>query len=142
MRIHSNTLTEQNIRDAVALLPGVAVSVTSHGSRSHAAAFEVSLTGNGYRKNTGTHGAGDDLGATWDEWGAFLSAVFDEDPEALAGSVKYPTYRNGYEFHYITGDRFENPGVLPSDTHKRHTWDYVGLTQTCKKCTATVHRSF
>lgn len=135
MRIHTNTLTIDDVYSATATLPGVYVTVSQHGSRSHARAFEVSLEGNGYRKNTGTHGAGDEIGATWDEWGVFIARLFEVDPEALFGTPKYPTYQNAYHFHMLTDDRFLE-GNMPSDTHKRHTWDWTVSGATCKKCSA------
>lgn len=138
MRIHSDVLTLADFYAATANLPGVFVTVSQHGSRSHAHGFELSLEGNGYAKNTGTYGASQgEKGATWDEWGAVFSHLFEVDPNALAGSPKYPAYSDGYEFHYATNDRFEVPGELPKDTHKRHTWESNGIrSQQCKKCTA------
>ena len=136
MRIHSDILTRQDIYTAVDNLPGVYVDVTEHGSRTHAAAYEVSLEGNGYAKNTGKYGAGDEIAATWDEWGVFLARLFDKDPDARCGAAKYPAYRNGYDFHAQTNDRFANL-ELPADTHKRHNFrsDIPGQAA-CTKCSA------
>lgn len=137
MRIHSNLLETSDIYKATSQLPGVYATVSEHGSRTHKAAFEVSLEGNGYRRNSGFYGASDEIGATWDEWGAFISAVYEVDPNAIFGSVKYPTYRHGYHFHEVTEDRFETPGILPEDTHKRHNWKAAGMRrQECNKCSA------
>lgn len=138
MRIHSNYLTMGDIIGATKGLPNVFVNVTEHGSRTHARAFEVRLEGNGYARNTGKSGADSyETGATWDEWGVFLARLFNLDANALCGTVKYPVYENGYDFHQKTMDRFEAL-ELPTDTHKRHTWDYrpeIGGAH-CKKCTA------
>lgn len=137
MRIHSNYLKLSDVYAATADLPGVYATVSEHGSRSHARAFEVQLTGNGYARNTGTGGADSyETGATWDEWGVFLARLFNLDANALCGSVKYPVYRDGYNFHRQTMDRFESLD-LPDDTHKRHTWAYrrPGFWA-CKKCSA------
>lgn len=139
MRIHANNLTLNDIYAAVNDLPGVYVTVSQHGSRTHKAAFEVSLEGNGYRKNTGTSGAGDEIGATWDEWGVFIARVFDADPNAVFGSVSAPIYSDGYTFHLTTNDRFESLS-LPDDTHKRHAWEWTAQGATCKKCSARVIR--
>lgn len=138
MRIHTDELTMGSFFKATGDLPGVYLTITEHGSRSHARAFEVSLEGNGYRKNTGKYGAGDEFGATWDEWGVFLSRIFDLDPRALAGSAKYPAYDGRNDFHIKTADRFESL-LMPTDTHKRHTWRYAGPgtgVWRCVKCSA------
>lgn len=137
MRIHSDYLLPSDIFGATVGLPGVIVTATSHGSRSHRGAFEVSLesTSNS-RKNSGKYGAGDEYAATWDEWGVFLARLFNLDANAVMGSVKHPTYRNAEHFHAVTGNRFESL-ELPEDTHKRHNWQYsVGVTE-CTKCSAT-----
>ena len=143
MRIHTDNIEAVHVAlcKATSQLPGVWATVSRHGSRSHAGALEFSLTGNGYRKNTGTRGASDDIGATWDEWGVAFAAIFTADPEALAGSVKHPTYDGADDFHRKTGYRFSEDG-LPDDTHKRHNWQFGGMSQgdSCTKCTA-VRRS-
>lgn len=138
MRIHSDILTSGHIYQAVALLPGVYVDISSHGSRSRAAAFEVSLEGNGYQKNTGQHGAGVEYAATWDEWGAFLGYLFTFDPDMLCGSAKRPTYADAEDFHQLTGDRFRSLEI-PADTHKRHRWDPTDHRHySCHTCSATM----
>lgn len=138
MRIHSDYLKLSDFHDATSFeLVGVYATVSEHGSRSHARAFEVSLEGNGYRKNTGKYGAGEEFGATWDEWGVFLARLFDIDANAVAGAVKHPVYRDGYDFHAKTADRFVDL-ELPEDTHKRHNWKATGRIghRACTKCTA------
>jgi len=138
MRIHTNTLTLADIHAAVNNLPSVYVTVSRHGSRSHDHAFEVSLEGNGYARNTGNHGADDyEKGATWDEWGVFLAHLFAKDADAMCGSAKYPVYRDAADFHYQTADRFADPeSGLPDDTHKRHNWTGGRGVRTCTKCSA------
>jgi hypothetical protein len=117
--------------------------LAEHGSRTHERAFEVALSGTGGRPG---FGHGDWQAATWDEWGAFLGALFDADPQARAGgSVKRPVYRDRDHFHFLTGDRFQRryniagqPTYLPEDTHKRHHWKFQwdkGFD--CTKCSAT-----
>jgi hypothetical protein len=136
MRLHSNVITEADIYAATRDLPGVCANVMQHGSRSRLRAFEVSLDGNGYARNTGFYGAGssDDPTATWDEWGAFMAALFAVDPDAFWGSASYPAYVNVDDFNRKTADRFSaTPGVLPADTHKRHTFRDEGR---CVKCSA------
>lgn len=136
MRIHSDKLSPVHIIMATDNLPGVYVTYSQHGSRSHERAFEVSLEGNGYRKNTGQYGASDEYGATWDEWGVFLARLFDIDANMVAGPVKRPVYASGYDYHAKTNDRFADL-KLPEDTHKRHNFQSFepGATK-CTKCSA------
>lgn len=137
MRIHSNVIEYADVIEAVHGMPGVYVTVSQHGSRSHARAFEVMLEGNGAARNTGTHGGDPQIqAATWDEWGLFLARLYDLDNSMLCGSAKYPVYASLSDFDYHTQGRFSEL-EMPADTHRRHTWDYVGVRrQRCKKCSA------
>ena len=137
MRLHSNVLTAADVYVATMGLRGVYATVTAHGSRSHKLALEVRLEGNGYARNSGNYGADSyETGATWDEWGAVMGALYEVDPAALWGSVKRPTYRDADHFHALYADRFKG-GTLPADTHKRHVWEWVRGAATCKRCSAT-----
>lgn len=141
MRLHTNKIDATHLHEATLNLPGVSVQWTMHGSRSHARAFEVSLTGNG--QTGGQWGNTDQKSATWDEWGTFLAALYEIDPDALWGTAKNPVYRDAADFHFQTCDRFSEPGEgLPADTHKRHNWhaDYPNTPLgewACTKCSAT-----
>ena len=117
-----------------------------HGSRTHERAFEVALSGSGGKPAGYARGTADYQTATWDEWGAFLGALFDADPQARAGgSVARPTYRDRQHYHFLTGDRFQRrynvagqPTYLPKDTHPRHHWEFKGsFGFNCTKCKAT-----
>lgn len=137
MRLHTDHLTAADVHRATAKLPGVYAEVTEHGSRSHARALEVKLTGNG-RVNASNTG----YGATWDEWGAVIGALYLIDPGAVWGSVKRPTYADAEHYHAVTGDRFRD-GTLPADTHKQHRWDHVRAVtgvwmSRCNRCSATM----
>lgn len=137
MRIHSDHLTLSDIMDAVIDgLPGVYISVSEHGSRTHKRAFEIALKGNSPSLNMANTGQA----ATWDEWGVVIARIFDRDAEAVFGSVKRPIYRSGGDFHFRTGYRFEDL-EMPEDTHPRHTWDWVNGHSECRKCTAVQNRS-
>lgn len=137
MRIHTSKPDQvaKAIYTASARLDGVYATVTRHGSRSRAGAVELSLEGNGYQVNTGTRGAGSKQGATWDEWGVVLAAVFAADPEAFAGSQKRPVYADAEDFARKTCYRFDD-GQLPEDTHRRHNWSHGVRYACCTKCTA------
>lgn len=118
MRLHTDTVTATDVHRATLTLPGVFAEVTTHGSRIRDHALEVKLTGNGRRANSGAYGAGYENGATWDEWGAVMAALYELDPSALWGSGKYPTYRDAEHFHWVTGDRFREG--MPTNPHKLH----------------------
>lgn len=97
--------------------PDVYLDAMEYGSRSHAHAFEVSLTGYGARhtraKNTGTRGAGDDAerAATWSDWGRFLAGVFERDP-----SAKCAYYANAEDYHAKTRGLFVHGALVAPDT--------------------------
>lgn len=121
MRIHTNdiTLTEQRIYHALQeqiTLGRVARHVSfktldEHGSRTHAAAFEIQLEAderdNGRRAgNSGSYGAmqpeSDGYAATYDEWGWLLAALYEIDKDMVVGSSKTPVYANAVAFHRMT----------------------------------------
>lgn len=137
MRIHTDLLSYGDVLDAAEGLPGVYVDATPHGSRTRQGAFEIRLEGNGYPRNTGKYGADrHETCATWDEWGVVLGRLFDKDPDMLCGSAKHPVYDGKDDFDAQTDHRFAW-GLLPKDTHKRHTWDFVTVgVFGCKKCSA------
>jgi hypothetical protein len=98
MRIH----TSATYRDICSCLPrGVSAYITEHGSRSRERAFEVTLYA--YAKddlhrrygNTGGYGRSDDVAATWDEWGLFMVALYEIDPEWTC--TYYPTEADFYD---------------------------------------------
>lgn len=137
MRIHSDILAADDIHAATRDLPGVYVTASRHGSRARQRAFDVSLEGNGRRKNSGRYGAAEDFGATWDEWGVVMARLFDIDPDAFWGTAKSPTYADAEDFHRATGERFRALS-LPADTHKQHRWDIAGDRYfSCLTCSAT-----
>lgn len=143
MRIHSDYLRASDARDAMAGLPVYATRLQEHGSRSHDNAIELILSGSSNSRQNG----GDDMAATWDEWGVVIARLFNLDANAVFGSVKHPNYANAEDFHRKTGDRFRSL-ELPEDTHQRHNWvspspfyepgGLVARPQTCSKCSATV----
>lgn len=136
MRIHSNALTSLDIYRATDGLDGVYVEVTPKGSRTHAGAFEVRLTGTSSRLTMD----GRDQAATWDQWGAFIAGVYEVDPAAVFGSAKSPNYRDSNHFHAVTRYRFD-ANELPSDAHQQHRWEYEGGVNQCTKCSASFDRS-
>lgn len=116
MRIHSDTLTEQQIRDALnaeresgRIAKHVGFKrLTQHRSRTHATSFEVQLEGavadRGRRLgNSGSYGAGQDYAATYDEWGWLLAALYKIDRFMVVGSVNHPVYGGSHNFREATG---------------------------------------
>lgn len=115
MRIHSDTLTVENISTAVmgARAAGHGIvylqTLERHGSRSRRQAWEVKLTGDGShsrrRTNGGTrytdHGRDRDFAATWDSWGHFLATLFHHDPHMTCDY-----YKGADDFHAKTLDKF------------------------------------
>ena len=133
MRIHvSRNVSADAIHDAIRAAGAHAEVLSEHGSRKRDHAFEVKLTGNSNRRpNGGTYGARDAYAATWDQWGVFINAVFDADPDA---TMTY--YTDAADFHYRTGARFAEG--WPADAHGDHTFRYiVGRGISCTKCSAT-----
>lgn len=139
MRIHTS-LTEKEMKDVIkaAGAPICFATLEQHGSRTHARAFEVALAGTSTTRSQKNW----TQAATWDEWGAFLAALYADDINArCGGSIAYPVYRDAEHFHYSTGSRFVPRlagSYLPVDTHPRHNWEYRSSKGfACTKCSAT-----
>lgn len=103
MKIHSDILTKQDIIEAATNADlGTSIYFTTldaRGSRSREHAFEFRLASNTSmrRSNSGTHGAGSDHAASWDDHGHFFARVFLADPEAKIGR-----YDGEFDFHVQT----------------------------------------
>lgn len=130
MRVHSDTLTIQAVRDALAheqaqgrIAPHVGFKVlTSHGSRSRARGIEIQLEAqvrdNGRRAgNSGSYGAMrpeyDGYAATYDEWGWLLAALYRIDPRMLCGTPKTPVYADAGDFHHKTALSYDPRALVP-----------------------------
>lgn len=103
MKLHSNILTENDVRDALSRAkqrgnvdPLVEFNLLDpRGSRSRKNGFEIRLEwlgnkvkGDGRRwTNTGNAGSGTGgmYAATYDEWGWFIAELFDKDEHAIFG---------------------------------------------------------
>lgn len=122
MRIHTDKVTFGNIHDA-ARKAGAEVAVLSdHGSRKRDHAFEVRISGNGVQG--GGFGTANFKTATWDEWGIFLAALFEIDPDMIAGPYKGASDDEYEGFHFLTDSRYED--LTPAEQHKRHRWQWAG----------------
>jgi hypothetical protein len=124
MRLHSNVITESDIRNTlraeqdegrIARSVGFRV-LTQHKSQSHKRAFEVGLNawddGTPGRRQAAWGNEG--YAATYDEWGWLMGALYQQsDPFAVWGSAKHPTYADAEHFDEVTGMTY-NPDKLLS----------------------------
>lgn len=116
MRIHSDVIIEQTIRDALSSTGlrdrGVWLdSAMTHRSRRRARGIEFRLAADPLpgrrRRNTGQYGAEDSgleclqAAATYDEHGELFAALFELDPAAIIGP-----YAGRDEFHRKTADKY------------------------------------
>lgn len=122
MKIHTDTLTVSDVHTA-ARVARVDLELSEHGSRSRDHAFAVHLQGESRRRPNRQVDSG--YAATWDQWGVFLSVLFDLDgaghtfgPSApmFAGDAGSPVYADRDDFHRKTGDRFVPGGIVTADT--------------------------
>lgn len=165
MRIHTDTLSISDIYRAARFARADVVKANHHGSRSRDHAFDVNLEGESRRRpNSGASGAtyASGYAATWDQWGVFLSILFDLDPNMVT-----PYYADRDEFNTRTAGRFQpdavagmghssNANVInvtnyrgepihriadaywPADAHGDHTFRAAGgYVQKCTWCSAT-----
>lgn len=133
MRLHvSNEVTKAKVRKAAERAGAWFAVLSEHGSRKADHAFEVKLLGTSNRRpNGGSYGASNDYAATWDQWGVFLSALFEIDP-----NMSSYAYRDAHDFDEKTDYRFEVG--WPTDAHGDHTFRFKGVIgeQGCTKCSA------
>lgn len=144
--VHEYRAKSAKPRDFIAL---VSARYSEHSSRTHPRAFEIQLFGDSSRgPNSGFYGMDNygDKAATWDQWGMFLSALFEVDPAARVGGAKNPIYIDRDHFHWSTGGRYlgtpDDDGVrrvdAPTGTfltagkgyHRQHKWTSGGSSVT------------
>lgn len=122
MRFHTNTHTRSSIADALQSAKDagqVPASVyietcSEHRSTKRARGFEISLRsfekvpGDKRRRpnpGTGERGHDGEWAATWDEWGWFIAALFDAEPDAIFGNydgqIGFDTYTS-WKFCSVT----------------------------------------
>lgn len=103
MKVYSDILT---YADFVAALPqGVRIhdvdSINNPRIRSRGWNIQLRDYSNNRHTNTGTHGAGEIGAASWDQWGEWMSELFERDPNARLG------YDNSAaDFHLRTHDKY------------------------------------
>lgn len=129
MKIHSDTLTWSEIRDATKArgMRGVYVDkLDLKGSRQRKRRWDVTLSGN----SSSLQNFGENQAATWDEWGIFIEALFTLDPDAVIGQ-----YESLTDFRRKTGARFRT--LEWAQSHRKHTWKPNGDKTSICKCGAT-----
>jgi hypothetical protein len=118
MKIHSNKIHWSDVRECVPegcylaryVLNGQWDSIHLAGSRSHECAYIVRLSGSSKRNMQRL----DDKSATWDEWGNFINALYEIDPEAKIGP--YTSREDFMEQTSREHERVSNfrPDLLPT----------------------------
>ena len=115
MKIHSTALDVLEIRKTAELAGVTFTRFDLKGSRKRAQGYDIILAGHSPRRQNG----GEDMAATWDQWGHFLGTLFDLDPEMVT-----PYYVNAEDFHWQTGGRYRDFDI--ADEHVSHKWEFSG----------------
>jgi hypothetical protein len=107
MRIHSDSLDRLHIHGATSGMDVQVYVVSTHKSRTHRVAFEVALRGTGERHKRRPQGRvtsspDTEYAATYDDWGHFLSALYEGDRSMKVGNV----YTSRAQFHSVTGNQY------------------------------------
>jgi hypothetical protein len=139
MRIHTDTLNEQDVWQACRALGLYPERLSTHKSRKRKHGIELQISGSSPRMAQ----SGDWQAATWDEWGALLGRLFNLDP-----TMTCTYYVDAEFFHEQTDGRFK-AGDVPEDTHAQHKWCYDfeksqpwggSAVHYCNKCSARMTR--
>lgn len=127
MRLHSSTLTDRDMREALSAhgMRGVwFYKNDTYGSMTRTRAWEIRLESNNSNRLL-NFGDGISTAATWDEWGIFFGELFRRDPAMIAGSAssKGWGYRGRADFRRATVRRFDH--LEHKDQHKTHRFTWV-----------------
>lgn len=118
MRLHSDKLISSDIYSSLTQVKKLGL-VSNHvyfyidderGSRKRTRAWEIQLGTDvkikgdkrGY-KNSGKYGADTIYAATYDEWGWYIAALFEKDPDLIFG-----TYKGVDDYNRQTKHKFAN----------------------------------
>jgi hypothetical protein len=121
MRIHTDTLTAQDLHDAAQLAGCRVESARTHRSTARGHAFDFIMSGHG--KARGQYGNLDYSAASWDDYGIALAELFRRDPHAIVGTPGRPTYDGAGEFHAFTVDRYRT--LTADQAHHAHKRDHT-----------------
>jgi hypothetical protein len=121
MRIHTDTLTVDDLHAAAKLADCTVEAATRHGSRARAYALDFIMSGHG--KSRGQYGNLDYTAASWDDYGIALAELFRRDPRAIVGTPGRPTYDGAADFHARTVDRYQT--LTADQAHHAHKRDHA-----------------
>jgi hypothetical protein len=121
MRIHTDTLTADDLTDAAKLARCTVESVAHHRSTARDHAFEFIISGHG--THGGAYGRLPYAAGSWDDYGIMLAELFRRDPRAIVGTPGRPTYDGAADFHARTVDRYRT--LTPEQAHHNHRRDHT-----------------
>jgi hypothetical protein len=124
MKFYSDTLTGQDFREALPAGTEIDQFEEIPNTRTRARGWKLHIVNPLSRRpaNTGTRGAarmeeGYNGSASWDEWGHYMSDLFDRDPSARLGP-----YTGRYDFHERTAGKYRRPeGDTVASMSRAHT---------------------
>jgi hypothetical protein len=119
MRIHTDNLTPDDIREAATLAGCNVKSWSTHRSTARGYAFEFILSGHG--KIGGQYGNTSYASGSWDDYGIVLNRLFRRDPRAVVGTPGRPTYDGAADLHDRTAYRYES--LTADQAHHAHKRD-------------------
>lgn len=99
MKIYSDKLTTQDLFDKIrSPLSFERLDIIEH-PRVRSKGWDVLLSNDNSNRhfNTGTHGAGEQGAASWDDYGRFIARLYEIDPEARIG-----IYNDARQFNHDT----------------------------------------
>lgn len=120
MRIHSDTLSPEDIYAAARTAGCTVESLSQHGSTARGRAFDLILAGHG--KRGGQYGGLDHRAGSWDDYGIFLAALYRSDAFMLVGSPGRPVYEGRSDFDDATAYRYQH--LTPDQAHHAHKRDH------------------
>jgi hypothetical protein len=120
MRIHTDTLTVDDLHTAAKLAGCNVEAATRHGSTARDYALDFIMSGHG--KARGQYGNLDYNAASWDDYGIALAELFRRDPRAIVGTPGRPTYDGATDFHRETAFRYED--LTAEQAHHAHKRDH------------------
>lgn len=121
MRIHTDTLTADDLTDAAKLAGCRVESVREHRSTARNRAYEFVISGHG--THGGAYGRMPFAVGSWDDYGIVLAELFRRDPRAVVGTPGRPTYDGVTDFHQETAHRYRT--LTPDQAHHAHKRDHT-----------------
>jgi hypothetical protein len=102
VKLYSNTLTLAQVRDAVpAGCNGETIGIRTPRVRTNGWTVRLTKPGGTHYTNTGTHGAGAEKAASWDDHGVWMARLYELDPE-----MRVAHYTSAEDFHEQTKEAY------------------------------------